>query len=647
MKKNFKYAILSAVALVGAVSLTSCSSSDDVDVNPTFDGDAVKVQFALSIPGYGKQQTRMTDVSTQKDGGFRGIEALRFYPFVTTGTRTDGEYVVEQETSYGGASVITSSRRTPKTGTDVFSSYENTAAQDKWYTDVLVPTNTNAFLVYGKAVKSGTGVDFSLGKIEASYDKATPSDLVNSGDKATNITFDQVAITNADAFAADAAGAAILTQLNTIQGASGKITSDGDAVTWAAVGAYTDAQAATAGVTLLKDLYGKFTTASYAGSSRSVKAMLEDLKTTLSTLSAYNTTDFLVKDIYDKTDAAITAIGTSTFPTALGLPEGAAKLKCTNGVFSFDTSGNMIGTPPAEGTNYSVNQGIGKYVYPSELYYRSNTPIRVANKEIETTISTTDTWANVIAKYQSTDKAVNSTTRSIALVDPLQYAVGCLDTKVALSSNTTLKENTIVSGTGNDAVYRDVDVSGGLKLTGVLIGAQDGVNWAFKHPAENGTNVIYDKEIDANKDDAPASGDDPAVNYHLTSTTATHLNYTLVMETKGVTGDVSSSNTEVVYVALEFENDFADFCGIEGKLIPLHTKFYLIGKLDLNANSNTATVARKKVFEQDYTTTAEFTINSLKNAYNIVPDLRTPSLELGLSVDLTWTPGLKFTVGID
>ena len=54
-----------------------------------------------------------------------------------------------------------------------------------------------------------------------------------------------------------------------------------------------------------------------------------------------------------------------------------------------------------------------------------------------------------------------------------------------------------------------------------------------------------------------------------------------------------------------------------------------------------------RVFIQDFTTTANFTIKSLKNAYVTIPDLRASKLQLGLSVDLTWQSGLTFNVPID
>ena len=60
-----------------------------------------------------------------------------------------------------------------------------------------------------------------------------------------------------------------------------------------------------------------------------------------------------------------------------------------------------------------------------------------------------------------------------------------------------------------------------------------------------------------------------------------------------------------------------------------------------------------QVFKQDYKTIANFSISQntgdehkkgLGAAYNTIPDLRTPQLELGLSVDLHWEEGITFDV---
>ena len=51
-----------------------------------------------------------------------------------------------------------------------------------------------------------------------------------------------------------------------------------------------------------------------------------------------------------------------------------------------------------------------------------------------------------------------------------------------------------------------------------------------------------------------------------------------------------------------------------------------------------------RVFIQDFKTTATFTIGpeSLHHAYLTVPDLRSSSMNIGLSVDISWETGLNF-----
>ena len=80
-------------------------------------------------------------------------------------------------------------------------------------------------------------------------------------------------------------------------------------------------------------------------------------------------------------------------------------------------------------------------------------------------------------------------------------------------------------------------------------------------------------------------------------------------------------------------------------MIPSGSKFYLVAKLDPSSATqptNGATI--NQVFKQDYNTVVKLTIgrNALKKAYQTIPDLRSPKLELGLSVDLTWQQGLTF-----
>ena len=70
--------------------------------------------------------------------------------------------------------------------------------------------------------------------------------------------------------------------------------------------------------------------------------------------------------------------------------------------------------------------------------------------------------------------------------------------------------------------------------------------------------------------------------------------------------------------------------------------------MDPNASTATkpsgATIDR--VFVKDHTTVANFTITSLKKAYNHIPDLRTSKINVGLAVDLSWQEGITFNVDL-
>ena len=122
----------------------------------------------------------------------------------------------------------------------------------------------------------------------------------------------------------------------------------------------------------------------------------------------------------------------------------------------------------------------------------------------------------------------------------------------------------------------------------------------------------------------------------------------------------TANDQQKVKVAIELENGDEEFYGVDGK-IGKNQKFYLVAELDPNAatgvpgtiqwpaadKSNFPATGVTRVFIQDYTTTANFTINSLKSAYVTIPDLRASKLQLGLSVDLSWRTGLTYDVTIE
>jgi hypothetical protein len=231
------------------------------------------------------------------------------------------------------------------------------------------------------------------------------------------------------------------------------------------------------------------------------------------------------------------------------------------------------------------------------------------------------TWAQVVALYSETE--VSSATRGVVLDNPIQYGVGRLKSQVVLASG-TLNAN---DADGNEVAVTNVP-GAGFPVTGILIGSQKNVAWNFE-PTGTATYTIYD----------PVQTGGASVK---ASTTASAANYTLALQT---------TKDEEVRVVVELVNDADDFYGEANQLIPHGSKFYLAATLNPKANSGVTGYdedidAQNRVFCQDVETIVNFTVgaNSLKKAYNTIPDLRSPQMELGLSVDLTWKTGLTFNV---
>ena len=179
------------------------------------------------------------------------------------------------------------------------------------------------------------------------------------------------------------------------------------------------------------------------------------------------------------------------------------------------------------------------------------------------------------------------------------------------------------------------------------------MNWQFINAGINRDYVVYDKKLSDIK--AGRNGASSAANYTLVFDNWTS----------------ASTGQEPVNVAIELVNTAADFYGVDG-IVAYGQKFYLIGQLDPTGKTISwptypdsysgaddtlpksydgrypvkAGSGNNRVFVQDFTTTANFTIKSLKNAYVTIPDLRASKLQLGLSVDLNWQSGLVFNVDL-
>lgn len=468
--------------------------------------------------------------------------------------------------------------------------------QTKVYNDVQVDVNTNNFLFYALAGSTApsTTTAFANGYMTDNLS----SGVVNTND----IKFNLTRIRKEANFATD--GAAVLQALNGVAAATG----------WSAS---QDEQ-----LKALYDLYIK----NKAGSAASVKVLLEDLNNKMTALNT-GTTATVAQAVIAAIETAQTGIEASTFPRNYNLPDGVAQVAWNSTAFEFvGNAGVTIGANAIDPTTIC---------YPAGLYYMANTPIKTTDA-LDPVFPNFANWANGFAA-DWTGTSVTATTRGIALTNPVQYAVASLAVKVKCASSTladNAKEYAEDPTTGGQEQTITVPADG-FKLTGVVIGGQPKtVGWDFKNLAGDHLMNIYDNAVPA----------DVTAKYGSESP----INYTLVLEDLVEAAVSDKTQASVVNIALEFENTSGQsFYGQDG-LVPAGAKFYLVGQLNLNAQQGvTDTTGRTSVFSQDYTTTATFTISSLENAYNGIPDLRASKMKFGLAVDLTWQAGVSFDVEIE
>lgn len=611
MKKFRFFSFASAMLLASAAGMVSCSSDS---IEPTggsgVGGQVVKTQFALNIPYGGnsstnqaKKVTRMTDEMTQQSGNFRGISDIVLLTF-SDNPETAGTINADKPISIG---------------TD-----GNAYSKDTYrrlYRDIEIPVGTSHMIFYGRATKENRDSEFKTGKIT---DKGDKTNL-------TNISHELNAISSTANFATDEDAKAIIKALNDI--ANAKVT-DGKDYTWATIGNEPNLP------TWLTEHEKKFLKTRYeefislkAGSKTSVVAFINNLKAALVGETGEPTIPAerkLTKEIYDKCVAALTAIESIDFPGKFNLPDGVASLSWIAGEskFAYNAPNNVI-----IGTGNSINYQ--KICYPAELSYFVNTTTMVSDKDMSNLSEfpaynewTNPTGANWTGKNFA-EKAVENSTRTVGLKDPVQYSVAVLKSTVRCNAE-TLEDN--AKDAGGFKANQSITVNdNSFPVTGILIGGQPAsVDWKYE-PASSETfeNTIYDNVMNGSPMYAKYASEVPTVG-----------NYTLVFDNKK-TGAENS-----VYVTIELTNKSGQaFYGKDG-IIQKDTKFYLVGILDPNKEGLPKPAGVNRVFVQDYVTTANFKIKTLKDAYNCIPDLRTSGINVGLAVDLDWKSGITFDVDI-
>lgn len=600
MKKYSIYAFMSAIALTGAVGFSSCSSSsDEIINNPDYNPETnmVKTEFTLSLPNYFGSSTRQTATVAQTTGNFRGMQDMVLIPFKA---ETISDETTPWKEKVYNLGVIDA---TPETE----NYWDNETQKAKVYRNLDVPIETNRFIFYGQAKVSGTAVTdkFSDGVINP------PTSGYAGAISTYNFTLQPIQSSYTFSETGDAKGWAICQYLKAIRVTTG-ISS-------------------TALISLLNSFQPK------AASSASVQAAVDALWKQVIAIPGLsdadkNTIEGRIEGTSNSNatidadnNVTLNAVNLTGYPANLYLPDGAVAISWTDPTNPAINASDMIDTTP-----------LTNYVYPAALYYRANSTIGVSDKDKVSEKYEELTWNQILASTTADgptytwNASVGANTRSIALHDQIQYAVGRLDLSIKAKDGTLYDR---------DGTTVNVNTTDGFLVSAVLVGGQKDVGYDFT-PKGATSYTIYDNVMNG----TIAAKADAAVG----------TNHTLVLET--------AATTQEVKVAVEMTNNTETaFMGKDG-IVPIDGKFYLVGSLKLGTGGNVTSGSNNKIFEQDVITKAVLTITQgkaagsladgeknttgLGAAYNVLPDLTVSNLEVAFSVDLSWQDGLTFGVDL-
>ena len=741
MKKNFIYALVSAIALTGAAGFTSCSDKDELAAdNPGYDAKTgtVPVNFVFNVSTGNNAPTRMSEANTQANiaNAFRGIENASLLSY-KLGTTNNGKYVtsaIPADQIFDMGTILTA-------GAIDANGDGSSKPKSRRVIELALPTETNALMFWGKAIK--TLADYQQGALIWNVSKDISQTTFKLQKVVSESSTDLHGKTAFEQY--QKLMATVLTKI--VQSSA---TVGGYVYNWSdyvkvtvSSGVITDIQRADTDPAnsssslcalggILADAFITmnkiYSDELRAGSGPDVARMIGDLYQVVNSVAeaevtsdaetvAKNVGSAIVRNINSafKNTASSCAWNTGTaddiasvkrfsglqetevnlvtedlqnFPKNFNLPLGSVLL-----VFGKDNNEKYVYNYMSSVPTYAMGGTTGasssfdskNYVYPPELCYFGNSPLRVTNDDHITgdypdgvsNWNNDEQWAagvhnNTVA--WTSPGHVLSSTRSVAMRDNINYGTSLLKTTVHYGADVLQDNNAAIQNqrSGAKESNKTFDVkknTGQFELTGILIGGQEQtVGWNYLATTGSAFNcMVYDRDIPSTAIPTNGSG----------STTPC---YTLVWDN----WDESQKGNKQrdVYVALEFVNKTGkDFWG-QHNLVRNGGTFYLIGKLDpdkpsyndrtkdLSTSDLSAgitwpgtesgasgalyalppygddgkTLKQRRVFIQDYMTEANFVIGatSLQKALVTVPDLRSTQISLGLSVDLSWQTGIHF-----
>ena len=304
------------------------------------------------------------------------------------------------------------------------------------------------------------------------------------------------------------------------------------------------------------------------------------------------------------------------FPISDGLPEGCVAIQ-------WDGSKFVV---ISEGT-YDIHLApMDRFCYPPSLWYYVNSQVSVAKmlgseaseSVAESNIAawyknTSAAWSNILDQYNAGERRLGPVVKkgavSVAINDPMQYGVALLKLNLSKTTSATLVDR--------DGINVNVNNSN-FPMTAVIVAGQHKQSFDFS-PLTGNEYYVYDN--------MPLSDAGATLSWLTNSGSVTNSpSHTLLLQ---------SLQADDVKICIEFQNNSnTTFRGATGYIVP-GSKFYMYGEIVYNNGSGDKAKV-KSVFQQDYITEVTLAVNSLKNAYNCIPDLQDPQLEVGVEISVDW-----------
>ena len=604
-------AILIPPMLLGCAKESSSEGGDNAKV------ETVNVKFIFSkLPHQGqKATTRMTSDVVQETGLDRGIEDVRVlcYNSYPTATSTKIGEMIEFSNDEDEIIAIDS------TGTEISE-----------FREVGVPVGTTHFGFYGTATGSYNthegrmkyGVIEVAGLSKSSYQG-------NSGIRFKPV---QICTSTAD-FGGSEVGPRLLTLLNELISVTGTEPAPDD-------------QWATAGSIYLNEAYQRLIELK-ALSSQHVSLILARVNKVVNQVPAGEPGRLLADAIMAKIASVCETPPTDNttmldlkesyqgFPADIHLPMGAARIV-------WDATAKQFIVPDVQqyGKQFDI-LSMTDYCYPMNLQYQvlsdivaSDSLVMMPSLGEETSVA--EKWKNLIdSLYSGASSSVQNSTRSVAMKQQVNYAVGKLALKTRIASTDNMY----------DAKGKLVNVKNGFTLKGYIIGGQREVDYNFQPVPGSKEFAIYDTSL---------NGGPQEVKRH----DFTEENFVLGLGT---------SADKDIQIALELVNNGDDFQGADGVIVHGAT-FYLVANLAPKEGTNYSSGSIDQVFSRDKATTVTLTIEGgypdtdgdgkpdpgideygrvrplkgLATATYGLPNLEVPKPTIGLSVNLSWEEGLWY-----